>query len=132
MLWSSVLIINSLVIFPSPYLSLFLQDCPRLLSVEGFVLDCKLSITKGSQAGTWRQEAMEEHCLLACSAWFTQPAFLYHLGPWVAAVVGWAIPHLSSIKKMPPQLSLPGQSDGSASSVDVSSSQVTKVTKRKH
>ena len=26
-------------------------------------------------------EAMEEHCLLACSSWLAQPVFLYHPGP---------------------------------------------------
>jgi hypothetical protein len=35
-----------------------------------------------SRGGTWRQELMEEECcLLACSSWLTQPAFLLNLGP---------------------------------------------------
>lgn len=44
-------------------------------------------------------EAIEEHCLLACSSWFIQPAFLHnhdHL-----LTVGWAFRMYHQSRKMP-------------------------------
>ena len=52
-------------------------------------------------------EAMEGCCLLACSSWLVQPAFLQNPGPQpeiASSTMDWALSHLPAINKMPYKL----------------------------